>query len=38
MEVGVYKEWNKVVKAQLFKFISYMMEVASNYMFRAFVF
>ena len=30
----VYKEWYQVVKTQLFKFVSYMMEVASNYMFR----
>ena len=30
----LYKERYQVVKTQLFKFTSYMMEVASNYMFR----
>jgi hypothetical protein len=30
----VYKEWYQVVKTQVFKFISYMMEVASNYRFH----
>ena len=32
--ITVYKEWYQVVKTQLFKFISYMMEVASNYMYN----
>ena len=36
--ITVYKERYHVVKTQLFKIISYMMEVASNYMFRPFVF
>ena len=32
--ITIYEVWYQVVKTQLFKFISYMMEVAGNYMFR----